>query len=493
LQRRVRELGLEENVIFLPRFVDLEELLEYIGASDIMVTPYHQVAQITSGALSYAMGAGKAVISTPYWHAEEMLADGRGMLVPVGNPRAIARAAIDLLDNEITISSMRKRAYTYCRNMVWSSVSRSYLDLFDEVRRHSPTVISFAVKASRLLGPADVPTPKLSHLLRLSDDTGFARHALRKLPDWRHGYWLEDAARGVVASAKFYDALKSKSAARVTETCLALFHYMVGNEKEPVGQLDYTRRPVAPATEGDLGRAIWASGYAVSHGPLFARESANDLFNALVPRFDLTELQGCTFATLGAANYLRRYSGASGIRKYLHKHAEALADRTSSEDWIASWGAASVGTVPQTLAIASESLDAPALGQLAKRQLETLLRDTEGGKIFLTPHDNRDEEELPSFAASFIEALGALYNLGKDKALLRPMRTAANWFLGENQRGQALYDFTSGGCHDAITAGGLNQNQGTEATLNCIIAFLTLHEFIGVKPATNGEAGFAKS
>jgi hypothetical protein len=375
--------------------------------------------------------------------------------------------------------------------MVWSAVSRSYLDVLDEVRSHSPTVVSFAVKASRLLGPADLPTPKLDHLLGLNDDTGFAHHALRRLPDWRHGYWMEDAALGLVASAKFYDALKSKSAVRLTKTCLAQFHFMVGNEQTPVGQLDYTRRAVAPATEGDLGRGIWASGYAVSHGPIFARESANDLFNALVPRFEMTDLQGCAFATLGAANYLRRYGGASGIRKYLHKHAKALAERTSADDWPASWGAASLGTVPQALAVASEALDLPKLGQLAKKQLEALIHQTDGGKIFLTPYGNPDEEELPVFASSFIEALGSLYNLSKDKALLKPMRTAANWFLGENQRGEALYDFTSGGCHDAITAGGLNQNQGTEATLHCIIAFLTLHEFIGIKSTTNGEAGRA--
>ena len=139
--------------------------------------------------------------------------------------------------------------------------------------------------------------------------------------------------------------------------------------------------------------------------------------------------------------------------------------------------------------MASEALDLPELGRLALKQLEALIKKTDGGKVFLTPYDNPDEQELPTFASSFIEALGSLYNLGNDKALLKPMRTAANWFLGENQRGEALYDFTSGGCHDAITAGGLNQNQGTEATLHCIIAFLTLHEFIGVKSTTNGEAG----
>ncbi len=486
LQRRVRELGLTGNVMFLPRFVELEELLEYIGASDIMVTPYHQIEQITSGALSYAMGAGKAVVSTPYWHAEELLAEGRGCLVPVASPADIAKAVNGLLDDEVALSAMRKRAYSFCRHMVWGAVSRAYLDVIDEVRSHGPTTVSITAKAARLLGPADLPTPKLDHLIRISDDTGFAHHALRKLPDWGFGYWLEDAAAGLVASAKYYDMFKTASAAGLTERCLGLFHFMTGSGKEPAGQLDYTRRPVAKASEADLGRAIWASGYAVSHGPLFAQESANDVFNELVPRYSMKDLHGCAYATLGAADYLLRYSGASGIRKYLRKHAVVLAD-SLSEGWITQWRAANLGTVPQALAVASEVLGDRALADLASRQLTELIELTKGGKVFLNPYDNPDEEELPIFASTFIEALGALYNITEDKTLLAPMRTAANWFLGENQRGEALYDFTSGGCHDALTAAGVNQNQGTEATLNCVIAFLTLHEFIGIKSVSNAD------
>ena len=278
------------------------------------------------------------------------------------------------------------------------------------------------------------------------------------------------------------------AATRLTEICLGLFHFMTGSGKEPVGQLDYTRHPAAAATEAALGRAIWASGYAVSHGPHFARESANDVFNDLVSRFEMTDLQGCAYATLGAANYLLRYTGAAGIRKYLRKHALSLAERMSGDGWIGLWGSAGLGTVPQALAVASMALDLRALAELAMKQLQQLIDRTEGGRIFLNPYDNPDEEELPIFAASFIEALGAVYNLSGDKALFTAMRTAANWFLGENQRGEALYDFASGGCHDAITAAGINQNQGTEATVHCIIAFLTLHEFIGVKSTNHGES-----
>jgi glycosyltransferase involved in cell wall biosynthesis len=483
LQRQARDLGVEGHVHFIPRFVELDELLEYIGATDILVTPYQNMAQITSGVLSYAMGAGKAVVSTPYWHAEELLADGRGRLFPVGDSDNLARQVIELLDDEVVLSAMRKRAYLYCRQMVWASVAKHYLGLFDEIRSHSPKVGQVSLPVSAPLSPADLPVPRMDHLIRLSDDTGFCHHAIRKLPDWRHGYWLEDTATALVVASKFYDLLNVPMAAEMTEKSLRLIQFMV-NRDVPVGRLDYTRQPKDPATEQELGRVIWAVGYAVSHGPEFSMEYAIDLFNLLVPDSLLKAPSACAYAVLGAANYLKRFSGASFVRKYLNQNIESLITRIEASDWLEWWDGPHLGILPQALAVAAKMQQSETIGQIARKQVEQLIAITAGGERFLKQINNPDEEELPIFAMTFIEALGALYHLTGDKTLFGPMRRAANWFMGDNVRGEAVYNFASGGCHDALTAGGLNQNLGTEASLHCIISFLTLHEFIGT-PAAN--------
>jgi hypothetical protein len=187
---------------------------------------------------------------------------------------------------------------------------------------------------------------------------------------------------------------------------------------------------------------------------------------------------------LGAANYLKRFSGASFVRKYLNQNIESLIAQIEASDWLEWWDGPHLGVLPQALAVAAKMQRSETIGQIARKQVEQLIAITAGGERFLKQMNNPDEEELPIFAMTFIEALGALYHLTGDKTLFGPMRRAANWFMGDNVRGEAVYNFASGGCHDALTAGGLNQNLGTEASLHCIISFLTLHEFIGTPAAS---------
>jgi glycosyltransferase involved in cell wall biosynthesis len=150
LQHRVQELGIKEHVLFHPRFVDTHELLEYIGAADICITPYLNKELSTSGALSYAFGSGKAVVSTPYWHAEELLADGRGRIVPPGDSEALSKEILSLLDNPPAFYSMRKRAYLYCRHMTWPVIAVKYVKLFKQFRSHIPKTASTKLEIRRL-------------------------------------------------------------------------------------------------------------------------------------------------------------------------------------------------------------------------------------------------------------------------------------------------------------------------------------------------------
>jgi hypothetical protein len=488
LQRRVRELGLEEHVLFHPRFVSLEELLEYLGATDIFVTPYVSLEQSTSGVLAYATGSGKAVVSTPYWHAEELLAGGRGRLVPERDSEALAREIVALLDDEVSLGSVRKKAYLHCRDMVWSSVARSYLELFDAVRGRVPSTMPRASAMRRPIAATSLPLPKLDHLTRLTDDTGPCHHARHTVPDWSFGYQLEDAASALVASTKFHDIFGAAEAAQLIETCLALLQTLIGDGREVAAGLDYTRRHVGRAGDVALGKVIRALGYLVWRGPSFLVEAAHDLFQEVLPRSDLREPRGVGYAVLGAANYLRGFPGAAGVRRRAIRQAGELEACCSDPDWIERWAGADWPVAVQALSMIGRVTEKDEIRRRAVELVAQLRDATSDGTVFLSRGDNPDDEELPATAATFIEALGAVYYDGRDQDLLTPIRSAADWFLGVNRLGEPLYDFATGGCHDALTATGLNQNQGTEATVQCLLAFLTLHRISGLDTAADTEA-----
>ncbi len=479
LQRRVRELGLEDHVLFHPRFVELDELLEYLGATDIFVTPYLNLDQITSGALAYAMGAGKAVVSTPYWHAEELLAGGRGRLVPPEDPEALSREIIDLLDDEVELAAVRKRAYLHCRSMTWAAVARSYLQLFDEVRSHASVTAPVATSMARPLSTTNLPAPKLDHLERLGDDIGLSHHARGPLPDFSHGYWLEDAAAGLVAALKFHDMFGVPEAAKLSERYLTLLQHLIGDGTTVAGLMSYDRRRVDDASDVAIGKTIWGLGYAVGHGPALLHGVAIDLFNQLLANVRITTPRGMAYSILGASNCLRHFPGAFAVRRFLKSLVKPLTVALDADDWIDRWDGADWGVAPQALTVAATALEDNDLFEHALKQLAQLRKLTSDGTLFERRNDNTDAEELPVSVMAFIEALGAIFQKNRDRELLGPIRAAADWFLGANKRGESVYDFNSGGCHDALTASGLNENLGTESTVSCLIAFLTLHRLAG--------------
>ncbi|UCH84698.1 MAG: glycosyltransferase family 4 protein [Candidatus Latescibacterota bacterium] len=487
LQRRIRELGLEEHVLFHPRFVELNELLEYIGASDICVTPYLNMEQITSGALSYALGSGKAVVSTPYWHAEELLADGRGRLVPVEDPEALSRTILDLLDNPVELNAMRKRAYLYCRGMTWGATAAEYVKLFDDVRSRIPKSIPTASAMRRPLAATNLPLPKIDHLVRLSDDTGPAHHATHALPDWRYGYRMEDAAAALVAAIKHERQFSGGESERLIETYLGLLHVLIGDGRRPAEGLDYARNTAGAASQASLGKAVWALGYMVSHGTPLLASAANDLFQQLLPYANFDSFRECGYAILGAKNYLERFPGASDVRRYLIRHADCLEAGCGSSDWIDKWNSSDWPVAVQALIVAATILGRGSMRELSTKLVGELLEITSNGTVFLKRGNNPNDEEHPVTAASFIEAIGAAFYDSRDRELFGPIRAAADWFLGDNRRGEAIYQFATGGCYDAVTASGLNRNQGTEATAYCLIAFATLHRLAGMDASAAPE------
>lgn len=483
LQRRVRELGLDRNVLFYPRFVELPELLEYLGASDIFVTPYLFMEQITSGALAYAMGTGKAVVSTPYWHAEELLADDRGIIVPSKNSEALSKAIIGLLDDEVKLSAMRKRAYLHCQNMAWSNIARSYLNLFDEARQKVPVRQLSAVPRHSPPLAIGLPVPKLDHILRLSDDTGpamFARHAI---PDWKYGYSLDATAATLIAVCKFYEIHKEPDALWLCERCIAFIQTLVDNNR-PVSmsaRLDYTRKKQGIASETDIGKTIWALGYVICRGPGHLSPIASDLFHQLIPSSPLKSPRAASYAVLGAANYLERFPGAAAIKRYLIAQLPCIETCVESTDWHLHWNGADWPMAAQVFNVAASALENESYQQKSATLIEQNNQITNNGTLFERTDVNETGEELPVSAAMYIEALTAVYRTTHSEQALPCIRSALDWFLGKNRIGESLYNFSTGGCHDALSLSGLNRNQGTEATVYCLLSFLTLNQISWAK------------
>src|SRR5690606_27716015 len=199
LERLAADLGVQKHLVFYNRFVSLGELKEFIGAADVYITPYLNREQITSGTLAYAFGCGKAVVSTPYWHAEELLADGRGVLVPFRDPDAIARELIPLLTDDVRRNAMRKQAYLLGRDMIWSHVAHQFMESFRRARASSPERAARRFKLPTLDDePRRLPPLRLDHLRRLSDSTGIYQHAIHAFPNFHEGYCTDDNARALL-------------------------------------------------------------------------------------------------------------------------------------------------------------------------------------------------------------------------------------------------------------------------------------------------------
>ncbi len=343
LQRRARALGVEKNLLFFDRFVTLEELVEFIGAADLYVTPYLNPAQITSGTLAYTVGAGKAVVSTPYWYAEELLAEGRGVLVPFGDPQAIAARVIELLENEAERHAIRKRAYLLGREMIWSRVAQRYLESFAQAReeraRHPRPAFTGQTLDKR---PPELPLLNLSHLRRMTDEVGLLQHAYFTVSNYLEGYTTDDNARGLIVSV-LLEELKEVVAGESHELASRYLAFLWYAFNPDTGRfrncLPYERRWLEKVGSEDChGRALWGLGTVIGrsqHPGL--RGAASRVFDAALPAVSaFTSPRAWSFALLAVEEYLKRFAGdraARGLRQSLASRLLKLYRDNSAADW----------------------------------------------------------------------------------------------------------------------------------------------------------------
>ena len=499
LEALVDELGLQGHVIFENRFVSIEELCRYIGSADLYVTPYQNEAQITSGTLAYAMGAGKAVVSTPYLYAKEMLAEERGHLFPFGDSEALAERILYMLDNEVERSAMRKRAYLYARPMIWEQVGQGYLALARDVlkeRERTPRPVAARVRSK---AAADIiPGIDLRHLRIMTDCTGMLQHALYSVPDRLHGYCTDDNSRALVATMMYYDLTQDASVLPLVSTYLSFLNSAWDKESGRFRNfMTYERQWVKNDCDDDVqGRSLWALGLCAAMAPTESLLAfSTRLFNVGLVTIseNLTSPRAWALVLVGIHAYLRRFSGdvhARQARKVLADKLYALFQACASSEW--PWCenviTYSNAKLPHALILSGQWIpDGPMLDQgLAslKWLLELQIDENDcvsliGNQGWCTRDGNRARfDQQPVEAVALIEACAEAYRCTSDEYWVGQAVRCLGWFLGDNDTQSVLYDANTGGCRDGLLPHGPNQNQGAESTLSWLVSLITVHNLI---------------
>jgi glycosyltransferase involved in cell wall biosynthesis len=494
LQWLARERGVESNVIFYNRFVSLEELIEFIGAADIYITPYLNQAQITSGTLAYTLGAGKAVISTPYWYAEEMLAEDRGVLVPFRDPSALALAVNDLLDDEAKRHAMRKRAYMFGRDMIWSQVAKRYRETFERARaerRHFSSP-GFTVKALDK-HPGELPPIRLDHLHNMTDETGILQHAIFTIPNYHEGYTTDDNARALIVSALLED-VGHPDAPELASRYLAFIWYAYNAETGRFRNFMTYQRTWHEAFGSDdsHGRALWALGTVLgrSHTPAL-QSMASWLFERAFPAIlDTTSPRAWSFALIGIHEYLHRFAGdrrASQVQEVLSHRLLELYKRCRTDDW--QWYENKLtycnAALPHASLICGQSVQSAEMIEAGLESLKWLTgvqRAKKGGHFvpigsngFYPKGGERALfDQQPVEGQAMVSACLEAYRATHDITWKREAQHAFEWFLGRNDLNLSIYDPTTGGCRDGLHPDRPNENLGAESTLAFLQSLLEL-------------------
>jgi len=498
LERLAKKLGVQKNVLFFNRFVGAEELTEFIGAADIYVTPYLNEAQITSGTLAYSFGAGKAVVSTPYWHASELLADGCGMLIPFGDSSAIADAVRHLLGNETARHAIRKRAYKLGREMIWSNVAHLYAESFEAARREQSHLRNSAFHPPTLdRKPAALPAMKLDHLRRMSDSAGILQHAVFTLPDWHHGYCTDDNARALILTlllGEIEGSYQEELDVMQSRYSAFLQHAFHPDTRRFRNFMSFERRWLEDqGSEDSHARALWALGTCVGRSPRKARQQwAGELFGlALAPLEEFTSPRSWAFAILGLHEYLRVLDGdrmVARARDELAGRLMRLFEEISGEDWV--WFEDIVSydnaKIPHALILTGRWNNQPEIFETGLRALRWLceVQSSEEGHFrpigsngFLQrgqPSALFDQQPIEAHA--MVSACLEAHRSTSDGYWLDHARRAFDWFLGYNDLGQPLYDPQSGGCQDGLHVDRINQNQGAESTLAFLLSLAEMSQ-----------------
>lgn len=496
LENRAMRLGVQSNVLFHDRFVTKQELREFIGAADVYITPYLKREQTSSGTLALALGSGKAVVSTPYRYAEELLADGRGVLVPWKDPAAIASAITGLLSDEGARLALCRRGAEFGKTTIWPVVAQQYTQSFARAIHEYDKVR--CVGALPRVQPSQtvvLPEIKLNHLRAMSDATGLLQHANYDVPCYEQGYCLDDNARALLLTILLEDC----GAEPVTQIRSLTTRYLafVSYAFDPVlsrfrNQMSYSRRWTEDCgSEDSHARALWALGAMVGRSFDPGRQSlGGQLFHAALPAvLRFTSPRAWAITLLGIGEYLRAFRGdrqTQSIQTTLAQRLVALYRDTSSPGW--KWFESSVtysnARLPQALILVGHDSNDDEMTSIGLESLRWLAAEQLSPNGHFSPIGSNGFwqrgtvkplfDQQPLEACSMVSACLEAWRVTEEALWLDEARRAFNWFLGDNHLAESLYDDATGGCRDGLHAQRVNQNQGAESTLAFLLALLEM-------------------
>jgi glycosyltransferase involved in cell wall biosynthesis len=494
LMARVRTLNLDDHVVFLDRFVDQPTLLDFISMCDVYVTPYLNEAQMTSGTLAYSFGLGKAVVSTPYWHARELLADGRGVLVPFGDAKAIGAEIAHLLTDDDRRQAMRRNAYSNSRSMTWERTAERYLATFQKVRRaQGLRVIASQGESASSHESAPVPQMQLSHFLSMCDDTGLFQHAIHSVPDRSHGYCVDDNARALLVACAL-GAAGERHLPEALTTCMAAFvqHAWNPDTRRFRNFMSFERRWLEECGSEDAnGRTLWALGECSRNDASPSRRQwAASLFAEALPMAeDLRSPRAWAFTLLGLDAYCTAAthdSRAALMRRLLADRLMFLLVSIETKEWV--WFeevlAYDNARLSQALIATGLSAGVPAYVAAGLRSLRWLmaLQTAAAGHFRPVGSDSfggrrrvpRSFDQQPLEAAAAISACLAAWRADGDPKWKADAQRAFAWFLGSNDLSASLVDLDTGGCRDGLHPDRVNENRGGESVVSYLLGLIEI-------------------
>ena len=487
LIRLVERNNLKDYVCFYNHFVSNNDLYRYLTAIDIFISPYFNKAQITSGTLAYALGAGRAIISTPYWYAEEVLVDGRGRLFNFGDSDELASIIIELLDNSSELIELRKKAYDFGCKTTWPLVGNQYLNLiYDSIKLYN----RIEIKEESIVNLSVLPKFSLKHIERLTDSTGIVKHAKYNVPNFKDGYCLDDNARALLMAVMSYRQKKDKLALKLMQVYLGYIYYMQNENGTFRNFLSFNRNFLDKVgSEDSFGRAIWALGYLVRFSPSeIYFQFAKEMLAKAYPNYPgLKSIRGISNTVIGISHYLHRFPEderiISNLRNLTNKLIQEYEKEKSSDwHWFEPILTYDNGIIPLSLFHAYEILGDESVLRVAKESMEFLesISFTDeylsliGNEGWYKKGGKRSQyAQQPIDAMAMIMMYYQAFIVIGDRDYIKKMYASFKWFLGDNDLCIHIYDFETHGCNDGLESYGVNRNQGAESTLAYLISHLT--------------------
>ena len=498
LTTRVRDLGIEDHVVFLNQFVDQATLLSYISMCDVYVTPYLNEAQMTSGTLSYSFGLGKAVVSTPYWHARELLSEGRGVLVPFGDANALSFEISSLLTNDVRRHAMRTRAYAASRSMTWVQTAKRYMTAFESVRGNVRAGLSIPIDTTTSeITEHTLPEIRIGHFLSLCDSAGILQHAVHCVPDRSHGYCVDDNARALLVSS----ALSNSGEVQLCETFTSRFaafiqHAWNSDTRRFRNFMSYDRRWLEDqGSEDSHGRTLWALAECARKDADPSRRSwAATLFKTALPVVEeFSSPRAWAFTLLGLDTFCALVGGdelANRLRRLLADRLMSLISANETKDWIWFESVLAYDNARLSQALIQTGLTTQASTYVKEglRSLRWLMshQTTSSGNFRPVGTKSfgrvRQEPEVfdqqPIEASATISACLSAWRAENIADWSDGAKRAFGWFLGENDLQASLIDPNTGSCADGLHPDRTNENNGAESALSYLLGLVEMRQFM---------------